>query len=294
MTVDATEAMRNERESSVGKLEGRVALITGGARGQGREHAVTFAREGADVVLVDVPRTVLSVPYPLSDSADLAETVALVEAEGRRALAIEADVRDAQQMRDAVAAGLEAFGHLDIVVANAGIVTYHQLVAMDDQTWDDMIAVNLTGVANTLRAVLPHLIEREYGRIVVTSSQAGRRGVPNISHYAASKWGLIGLVKSVALETAPLLGITCNAVLPGAVDTPMMRHDEVYRTFAPDKPNPTVDDMEERLRQGNPMPVTWIDPVDISHAALHLATEQSRYISGAAIDVAVGFSPASF
>lgn len=138
----------------MGKLEGRVALITGGARGQGREHALTFAREGADVVLIDVPTAVRSVPYPLASSADLVEAVSLVEGLGRRALAIEADVRDAPQMRAAVASAIDMFGRIDVVVANAGIVTYHQLAVMDDQTWDDMIDVNLTGVANTLRAVL--------------------------------------------------------------------------------------------------------------------------------------------
>lgn len=276
------------------KLQGRVALITGGARGQGRAHAVALAREGADIVLIDVPATVESVPYPLADQADLEETIAQVQAQGRRALGITADVRDMTALRAAVARTISTLGAVDIVVANAGIVTYHQLSEMDDQTWQDMIDINLTGVANTLRAVLPHMIDRRYGRIIVTSSQAGRRGVPNLAHYSSAKWGLIGLVKTVARETAPLLGITCNAVLPGAVDTPMMRHEEVYKVFVPGAENPTVEDMEEGLRRENPMPVTWIEPHDISGAVVHLASEEARYVSGTAIDIAVGFSPASF
>jgi NAD(P)-dependent dehydrogenase (short-subunit alcohol dehydrogenase family) len=194
------------------------------------------------------------------------------------------------QMRAAVARAVEEFGHVDIVVANAGIVTYRQLSDMDDQMWQDTIDVNLTGVANTVRAVLGHMLERRYGRIVVTSSQAGRRGVPNLAHYSASKWALIGLVKTVALEVAPALGITCNAVLPGAVDTPMMHHDEVYAVFAPDLPAPSLADLEERLGQLNPMPITWLEPEDISHAVLHLASEEARYVSGATIDVAAAFN----
>ncbi|PKW16863.1 mycofactocin-coupled SDR family oxidoreductase [Saccharopolyspora spinosa] len=272
------------------RFDGRVVFITGGARGQGREHAVHFARAGADVVLVDVPEQVESVPYPLGTCGDLHETVALVEKQGRRALAIEADVRRSNQMRAAVEQAIDEFGAVDILVANAGIVTYRHLSEMDDQMWQDTIDVNLTGVANTVRAVLGHMLEQRYGRIVVTSSQAGRRGVPNLAHYSASKWGLIGLVKSVALEVAPALGITCNAVLPGGVDTPMMHHDEVYAVFAPDVPAPTRADLEERLGRLNPMPITWIEPSDISHAVLHLASEEARYVSGATIDVAAAFN----
>ncbi|WP_236792180.1 mycofactocin-coupled SDR family oxidoreductase [Amycolatopsis sp. GM8] len=272
------------------RFDGRVALITGAARGQGREHAVRFAEAGADVVLVDVPAKVESVPYPLGTTGELHETLALVEQQGRRALAIEADVRRMEQLRAAVARAVEEFGAVDILVANAGIVTYRQLSDMDDQMWRDTIDVNLTGVANAMRAVLGHMLERRYGRIVVTSSQAGRRGVPNLAHYSASKWGLLGLVKAVALEVAPTLGITCNAVLPGAVDTPMMHHDEVYAVFAPDVPTPSLADLEDRLARLNPMPITWLEPGDISPAVLHLASEEARYISGAAIDVAAAFN----
>jgi NAD(P)-dependent dehydrogenase (short-subunit alcohol dehydrogenase family) len=233
---------------------------------------------------------VQSVPYPLGTHADLEETANLVSKEGRQAVVVSGDVRRIEDLRGAVTTAVAEFGKLDILLANAGIVTYHQMVDMDDRAWQDMIDVNLTGAANSIRAVLPQMIEQKYGRIVATSSQAGRRGVPNLGHYCASKWGLIGLVKTVALETAPMLGITCNAVLPGGVDTPMMRHDEVYRTFAPEIDEPTVEDLEERLRMMNPMPITWIEAIDISHAVLFLASDEARYVSGATLDIAAAFN----
>jgi SDR family mycofactocin-dependent oxidoreductase len=274
----------------MGKLDSRVALITGGARGQGRAHAVALAREGADVVLFDVPDDVASVSYELGTESDLEQTVKLVEGEGRRALAIKGDVRSAPQLREAVTRTLDELGRLDICVANAGITSYRQFAEMEDQVWQDMIDVNLTGVANTVRAVLPHMIERASGRIVVTSSQAARRGMPNLAHYCSAKWGLIGLVRTVALEVAPTLGVTCNAILPGGVDTPMMRNDEVYRTFAPDLDSPTVEDLEERLRLFNPMPTAWIQPEDISAGLLYLVSDEARFVSGTTLDIAAAFN----
>ncbi|MEA2172058.1 MAG: hypothetical protein QOF76_5358 [Solirubrobacteraceae bacterium] len=274
----------------MGRFDGKVALITGAARGQGRSHATHFAREGADIALLDVPDPIDSVPYPLATSADLDATAKLVENEGRLAHRIVADVRRIEDMRAAVASTVAMLGAVDIIVANAGIVTYHQLVDMPDAAWDDMIDVNLTGVANTIRAVLPHMIERRSGRIIVTSSQSGRRGVPNLAHYSATKWGLIGLVKTVALETAPLGGITCNAVMPGAVDTPMMHNDAAYRVFAPEKDAPSVEDLEERLLQMSPMPTAWIDSADISHGVMYLASDEARFVSGVALDIAAGFN----
>lgn len=274
----------------MGTFDGKVALITGGARGQGRSHAIALAREGATIALVDAPGDVGSVPYPLGTKEDLDNTVAMVEEVGGRALALTADVRSSADVERAVATTLQEFGSIDILLANAGIVSYHQLVDMDDSAWNDMIDTNLTGVAWSIRAVLPHMIEKKHGRIIVTSSQSGRRGMPNLAHYCSAKWGLIGLVKTVALETAPHLGITCNAILPGGVDTPMMRNEAVYRTFAPELEDPTVEDLEERLRMFNPQPTAWIEPQDISHAVLYLASEDARYVSGATIDIAAAFN----
>ena len=274
----------------MGKLNGRVALITGAARGQGRSHAILFAQEGADVVLFDAPAEVQSVRYPLGTQADLEETARLVEKEGRRAVIVAGDVRRMADLRAAVDTVVAEFGKLDILLANAGIVTFHQMVDIDDQAWNDMIDVNLTGVANSIRAALPAMIAQKYGRIVVTSSQAGRRGLPNLGHYCAAKWGLIGLVKTVALETAPHLGITCNAVMPGAVDTPMMRNEQAYRIFAPELTSPTVEDLEDRLRLMNPMPVAWIESEDISQGVLFLASDEARYVSGSTLDIACAFN----
>ncbi|WP_168703710.1 mycofactocin-coupled SDR family oxidoreductase [Gordonia paraffinivorans] len=274
----------------MGKLDGKSALITGAARGQGRAHAVLLAQEGADIVLTDVPASVESVPYDLGTEEELQETAALVEKEGARALVVKGDVRRSQDMREAVAAACDQLGKLDILIANAGIVTYHQMADMDDAVWQDTIDVNLTGVANTVRAALPHMIDRRYGRIVVTSSAAARQGLGNLGHYCASKWGLLGMMKAVALEVGPYGGITCNAVLPGSVDTPMMHHQEVYRMFAPELENPTFDDMSERLLGYAAMPVPLVDPIDISHAVLYLVSDEARYVSGATIDVGAGMN----
>ncbi|GAA1003736.1 putative short-chain dehydrogenase/reductase [Acrocarpospora pleiomorpha] len=274
----------------MGKLENKVALITGGARGQGRSHAIALAREGARIALVDAPKPIASVSYPLGTEAELDETVKLVQAEDIPAIALQGDTRSMADMRRVVSDTIARFGQIDILLANAGIASYSPLATMSDQMWHDMIDVNLTGTANTIRAVLPHMIERSYGRIVVTSSQAGRKGIPNLAHYCSAKWGLSGLVRTVALEVAPFGGITCNAILPGGVETPMMKNDEVYRTFRPDLDNPTLEDMEAVLRQLNPMPTEWIQPEDISAGVLYLVADEARYVTGAMLDVAAAFN----
>lgn len=268
------------------RFEGKVAVITGGARGQGRSHALALAREGASIVLADVPSPMASVPYLLATAGDLAETAAMIEDAGGRVVAVPTDVRKSSDVNAMFETAIEEFGKIDLLVANAGIVSYSPLIDMNDETWSELIDVNLTGVAWTIRAALPYMVDRSYGRIVVTASQAARRGMPNLSHYCSAKWGLLGLVKTVALEMAPHLGITCNAVLPGGVDTPMMRNDAVYRVFAPELEDPRVEDLEERLRAFNPMPTAWIQPEDISHTVLYLLSEDARYVSGTAIDVA--------
>jgi len=272
------------------RFGGRVALVTGAARGQGRSHAVHLAREGADLVLVDAPAPMTTLPYPLGTAEELAETAQLVEKEGRRALQISADIRRSDEMRAVVDATLAEFGKLDVAVANAAVCSFKQIAEMTDEVWQDVIDVNLTGTANTLRAVLPTMIERKYGRIVVISSGAGRWGVPNIGHYVASKWGVIGLAKTVALETAEHGGITCNVVAPGTVDTPQTRHDAIYRLFAPGVENPTVEDMEAGNRAKNPMRLTWIDAVDITNAVLFLASDEARYVTGTVLEVNGGMS----
>ena len=273
----------------MGELDGRVALITGAARGQGRSHAVAMAEAGADVVVTDICAEIGSVPYALAAVHDLEETAHLVEKSGRRALAVEADVRNREAMEVAVAQAIAELGKVDIVVANAGICGFGLMPELTEPQWDDMLAVNLTGVFNTFRAVVPHMIERRYGRLVATSSGAGRTGAPNLSHYAATKWGVIGFVKSVALEVAAH-GITANVVCPATVDTPMVHNEALYSLFAPDIEAPSKEAVRPRYEAMNPMRVAWLDPQEISNAVLFLVSDRSAFISGETIEVSAGGS----
>ncbi len=273
----------------MGELEGRVALITGAARGQGRSHAVAMAEAGADVVVTDLCADITSVPYELGAAHDLDETAQLVEKAGRRVLAVEADVRDRDAMAAVVAQAMDQLGQVDIVVANAGICGFGLMPELSQQQWDDMVAVNLTGVFNTFRAAVPPMIERRYGRLVAISSGAGRMGTPNLSHYAATKWGVIGFVKSVALEVAAH-GITANVVCPATVDTPMVHNEALYSLFAPDIEVRTKDAVRPRYETMNPMGVAWLDAQEISNAVLFLASDRSAFISGETIEVSAGGS----
>ena len=267
----------------------QVVLVTGAARGQGRTHAVRFAREGADVVLLDLPpgAALETVPYPLPEPGDLAHTAALVEAEGRAALACPADLRDADRVDAAVAAALERFGRIDVLVANAGICTFHPIAGMPTEVWREMLDVNLTGVFHAVRAVVPTMLEQGSGRIVATSSMAGRAGWENLSHYAAAKWGLIGFVKSVAAELAPHR-ITANVVCPSSVNTTMMHNDASYRLFRPDLPEPTREDALPAFASVNVIPVPYVETDDVSDAVLFLASDEARYVTGATLSPSAG------
>ncbi len=208
----------------MGSLDGKVALITGAARGQGRSHALALAAEGADIVAWDVPQAKSSIPYPLSTQEDLDLTSKLVAEQGSRCLSLSVDVSDAAQVNAGVQRTLEEFGRLDIALANAGVVTVGPLVDVTDESWDEMVATNLTGVFTTLRAVVPPMLQQRWGRIVVTASMGGRMGIKGQSAYNATKWGVIGLAKSLALEVAND-GITVNIVCPCTVRTPMVQPD---------------------------------------------------------------------
>jgi SDR family mycofactocin-dependent oxidoreductase len=273
----------------MGKLEGRVALVTGGARGQGRSHALALAREGADIIVCDIADQIKSIPYTMGSVEQLEETVKLVENLDRRCIALKADVRDAVQVKAVVDAGIAEFGTIDILLANAGIMSLQQISQMSDDVWQDVIDVNLTGVFYSIRAVLPHMIEAGYGRIVVTASQAGRVAFQNLGHYVASKWGVMGLVKAVALEVAAN-GITVNAVCPTNVDTDMIHHETLYERFLPDADKPTREDVVPKFAELNAIPVPWIQPQDVSDAILFLVSDQAKFITGDAISVAAGFN----
>lgn len=263
----------------MGSLDGKVALITGGGRGQGRSHALALASEGADVVIWDAPGSMSSPTYPLGTREDLDLTAKLVGERGRHCLALAVDVRDSAQVDAGVRQALEEFGRLDIAVANAGIVTTGPLVDVSDQAWDELVSTNLTGAFYTLRAVVPPMRERRWGRIVVTSSMGGRMGIPGQSAYNATKWALIGLAKSLALELAKE-GVTVNIVCPTTAQTPMV---QPY----PDREPP--DDLIRRFMRSNPIPQPWIQPEDVTRAVMYLVQDPG-VLTGTIMDVSLGSS----
>lgn len=271
----------------MGQFDGKTVFITGGARGQGRSHALAFAREGADVAFCDIATQMKSVPYSMSTPEDVAETVGQVEALDRRCLGMVADTRDSARMRDVVEETITELGGIDFCLANAGIFTFSMIAEMSDEDWSETIDTNLTGVFNTFRAVLPHMIERGAGRIVATSSMAGKMGFPNVGHYVAAKWGVIGLVKSAAQEVAGS-GITVNAVCPTGVNTQMIKNEAAYRLFLPDHENPTEEDAAPIFQSLNAIPVPWVEPEDISATMVFLCSEGAKYITGETIAVAAG------
>ena len=271
-----------------GRVEGKVALITGAARGQGRSHAVLLAREGADIIAVDSCKPLASVPYPLATPGDLAQTAHEVEALDRRIVAVEADVRDYEALAAAVSRGVAELGRLDIVSVNAGILSSGFLAELSAAAWQEMIDVNLTGGFHTIKAAVPHLVEGgRGGSVIITSSALALRAVPGLGHYTATKSGLVGLMRTAALELAPH-GIRVNSVHPTTVDTGMIQNQANYRLFLPDAENPTREQAEPVYRTLNALGVPWIDPVDVSNAVLFLASDEARYITGATLPVDAG------
>jgi SDR family mycofactocin-dependent oxidoreductase len=273
----------------MGKLDGKVALVTGAARGQGRSHALRMAEEGADLIISDLCRDLDTVPYPLARPEDLLHTQREIEKLGRRCVATETDVRDTAAVQAMVDGGVAELGRLDIAVANAGVCGFGKLWELSDDQWDEMIGVDLSGVFKTMRAVTPHMLEQRSGRIVATSSMGGRMGNPNLAHYVAAKWGVIGLVKTLALEVADQ-GITVNAVCPATVDSDMVHNAALYGLFAPDLTEPTKEDVEPRYAAMSPMGVPWVAPADITNAVMFLVSDDARYISGSTIDVSTAAS----
>ncbi len=273
-----------------GRVAGEVALITGAARGQGRSHAVRLAQEGADIIAVDLCDQVASVGYPLATQADLAETVRLVEALDRRAVAVQADVRDHAALVKALDDAVAQLGQLDIVSANAGILSFGTAVGLAEASWKDMIDVNLTGVWHTAKAAIPHLIASgRGGSIVLTSSGVVLRGTPNCAHYVSAKHGLVGLMRTLALELAPHW-IRVNSLHPTSVDTAMIRNPQTLGLFRPDLENPEVDDVIATFQAKNALPIPWVEAVDVSNALLFLVSDEARYITGVPLPVDAGYS----
>jgi SDR family mycofactocin-dependent oxidoreductase len=272
----------------MGILDGQVALITGGARGQGRAHALALAAEGADVVLVDSAKDNATTSYAMATLDDLEHTAQLVEATGRRCRWHQADVRDLAALQEIADATVAEWGRIDILIANAGILSLAPVATMSAEMWAEMIAINLTGVFHAMRAVIPHMMTARYGRIVATSSVAGRMGSQNLAHYSAAKWGVLGLVKSAALETLGH-GITVNAVTPPMVNTAMVMTDEMRALFLPDVPEPTDEQIREAYAIA-PMSAPWVEPSDISRSVLFLVSPDSQYMTGETIGPTLGFA----
>ncbi|MBL7502764.1 mycofactocin-coupled SDR family oxidoreductase [Frankia sp. CNm7] len=272
-----------------GRVDGKVAFITGAARGQGRSHALTLAREGADIIAIDVCKQLENAAFPMSTPEDLAETVRLVEKTGRRIYAVEGDVRDFDVLQATVDEGVARFGRLDIVCANAGLGSNGaKLHRMSEQTWRQMIDVNLTGVFLTTRVATPHIIAGgRGGSIILTSSVGGLRALPNVGHYTAAKHGVVGIMRTLAMELGKY-SIRVNSLHPTQVNTPMAINDGTFRLFRPDLENPTVEDFAPISQSMHILPTPWVEPEDISNAVLFLASDDSRFITGVTLPVDAG------
>ncbi len=276
-----------------GRVQDKVALITGAGRGQGRSHAVRLAGEGARVIAVDLPDAASKdvsrySPYPMATEADLAETVRVVTAAGGEAVGLPADVRQQDELDAAVAAGLARFGRIDIVSANAGITGFTDkswLLSRED--WQAVIDIDLTGTWQTVKAAAPIMIEQRCGSIVITASTMGLKGTANMVGYVAAKHGVVGLMRALAHELAPF-SVRVNAIAPTSVATDMIFNDAVYRLFRPDLADPTRQDTIEAFTRHNMLPVPWTEPRDVSEAVLWLASDEARYVHGIVLPVDAG------
>lgn len=265
------------------RLAGKVAVITGAARGQGRSHALRLAEEGADIIALDLCAQIDTVPYPMADADDLTTTVDLVKSRGRRVFAAHVDVRDLAGLQAAVAAGVEELGRLDIVVANAGTLNdTAPLWELSEQQFCDQIDVNLTGVWKTVKATVPIMLaQNDGGSIVLVGSISGLTVELNVGHYAASKHGVNGLMRTLSGELAPY-GIRVNSVNPTNVNTLMINNPRYNRLFAGGREGATQHDALDALTAMHALPVPFLDPIDVSHAIAYLASEEGRYITGTA------------
>jgi len=278
----------------MGRMDGKVAFITGAARGQGRAHALRLAEEGADIVLVDACVDMATVGYPLASVEDLEEGAELVRKLGRRALSVQADVRDQAALDAAAATAVATFGRLDIVCANAGVASFAKTWELTDEQWADVIDVDLTGVWRTIRAVVPTMLDAgRGGSIVLTSSAGGIQGIQKFGHYVAAKHGVIGLMKTLANEVASAR-IRVNAVVPGTVLTDMVMNEPAMRLFRPDLEHPVLDDVREAMQSMHALPTPWLDPVDVSNAILWLSSDEARYVTGVVLPIDAGWINKSF
>jgi SDR family mycofactocin-dependent oxidoreductase len=284
--------MRSDRqEADMGRLSGKVAFVTGAARGQGRSHAVRLAEEGADIIALDICDSIESVNYPLASAEDLDQTVKEVEAQGTRILAHKADVRDRKRLDEIVSEGIDEFGHLDVVVANAGICPARDATLAS--AFVDAVDVDLTGTLNTVAASLPQL--KAGASIIVTGSTAGlmkgttenMAGSTGGVGYSWAKQVIVRYVEVLALQLAPHM-VRLNAIHPTNVDTDLLHNDDIYRAFRPDLENPTRDDAMLSFPAMQAMPIPFIDPSDVSSLVAFLASDESRYMTGLNIRLDAG------
>ena len=278
-----------------GRVEGKVAFITGAARGQGRAHAVRLAQEGADIIAIDICKQIEGFLNPPSTPEDLAKTADLVRGHNRRIFTAEIDVRDYEALKAAVDSGVEHLGRLDVIVANAGISNAGSddgdtLDKVSERDWQDMIDVNLSGVWKTVKAGVPHILAGgRGGSIVLTSSVNGFKAYTNLllGHYVASKHGVVGLMRAFAVELGQHM-IRVNSVHPTFVNTPMLLNEGLYRMVRPDLENPGPDDLAPFCQAFHTLPVPWVEAEDISNAVLFLASDESRYITGVTLPIGAG------
>ncbi len=269
-----------------GRVEGKVAFITGAARGQGRAHAVRLAQEGADIIAVDICKQIDSVQIPLSTPEDLAETADLVKGLNRRIYTAEVDVRDYDALKAAVDSGVEQMGRLDIIVANAGIGNGGAtLDKTSEGDWTDMIDVNLGGVWKSVKAGVPHILAGgRGGSIILTSSVGGLKAYPHTGHYVAAKHGVVGLMRTFAVELGAQ-NIRVNSVHPTNVNTPLFMNDGTMKLFRPDLENPGPDDMKVVGQMMHTLPIGWVEPEDIANAVLFLASDEARFVTGVTLPI---------
>ncbi|KQH76421.1 3-ketoacyl-ACP reductase [Mycobacterium gordonae] len=273
-----------------GRVEGKVAFVTGAARGQGRSHAVRLAEEGADIIAVDVCKPIVkNTTIPASTPEDLAETADLVKGLNRRIVTAEVDVRDFDALKAVVDSGVEQLGRLDIIVANAGIGNGGDtLDKTSEYDWQEMIDVNLSSVWKSVKAGVPHILAgRNGGSIILTSSVGGIKAYPHCGSYVAAKHGVVGIMRSFAVELGQHM-IRVNSVHPTHVATPMLHNEGTFKMFRPDLENPGPDDMAPICQMFHTLPIPWVEAQDVSNAVLFFASDESRYITGVTLPVDAG------
>src|SRR6266550_4128420 len=272
------------------RFRDRVVLITGAAHGMGRAHALAFAREGARLVLCDACRQYSSVPYPLAQPAELASLASEIEQMGRPVLAAQVDVTDLAAMQALAERAQHELGPIDIVIANAGVYSFAPSWELTEEQWDETVNVDLKGVWITCKVCIPQMLSRRSGKIICISSTAGLKGMANLAHYVAAKHGVLGLVKTLAIELASY-NINVNAICPTSVHTAMLSNQALYDVFA-GGPGPlaTHDHMLELINQLNLFPDRGLlPPEDISSVVLWLASDEARHLTGCALPVDAGY-----